>query len=332
MKLSEYILLPTEKRVEHIDLSTECLCGPRPNKRLILKYLGVENDISNWNAAGINRVHVCQNDSTNGWCRNPQHYFLGTVSENQKNFAPGGVGYTTGKGVYVNPETSEKQSMTRVEAQTLGWVGHATGKSVYMNPQTGEKRLMTRQESETTGWVSIHLGLAPYRDPVTGSTERLSREEADKRGWVGCTTGKTVYKDPETGEMECITGEEAEQRGWVHSLCGTTFYRNPDTGEVARMSKEEASSLGWVGATAGTSTYKDPATGQTKQLTKEEADGMGWVHLSSKSIAITHVESGECLSFDTLSRAANFIGVSPSMITRLTKGQIRSLRGYALLN
>lgn len=87
MKLSDYILLSREERTAHIDLSTPCdvrshRCKER--KEVILELLGVEDDVSNWFVGGVRNCHLCECDSTNGYCLNPLHFYVGTQKDNTR--------------------------------------------------------------------------------------------------------------------------------------------------------------------------------------------------------------------------------------------------------
>lgn len=86
MKLSEYILLSKEERMSHIDLSSPCVLNPtnrNPDKCGILGFLAVEDDMGNWKKGHVERCHCCDHHSTNGWCINPRHMYIGTPSENK---------------------------------------------------------------------------------------------------------------------------------------------------------------------------------------------------------------------------------------------------------
>lgn len=82
MKLSEYILLPRTQRIEHIDLTTECVTGKKWRKSTFLDYLNIEDDIPNWKESKIERCHLCECNSRNGHCVNPLHVYIGTPKEN----------------------------------------------------------------------------------------------------------------------------------------------------------------------------------------------------------------------------------------------------------
>jgi len=86
-KLSEYILFTKEERQSHVDLSTPCdLSGRATSRRLLgvtalLEFLNLTNDVPN--RVGIAQCnHACKQDSTHGWCINPQHIYFGTATEN----------------------------------------------------------------------------------------------------------------------------------------------------------------------------------------------------------------------------------------------------------
>jgi hypothetical protein len=82
MKLSDYILLPREQRIAHIDLTTECVTRKKWRKSTFLDFHGLEDDIPNWKHARIERCHLCECHSRNGCCVNPHHVYIGTAKEN----------------------------------------------------------------------------------------------------------------------------------------------------------------------------------------------------------------------------------------------------------
>ena len=90
MNLSEYILLPREERIKHTATCTEnwCVVGssisgrPKQLRETLLTNLGVTDDVQDWNLAGIQVCHVCPQDSTNYYCAEPTHAYMGTAKEN----------------------------------------------------------------------------------------------------------------------------------------------------------------------------------------------------------------------------------------------------------
>lgn len=225
MKLSEYILRPREVRIAHIDCSTPCdLQGERAkrDKQSILGFLGLENDVPDWKEAGIHRCHLCKCDSQNGWCANRLHYYIGTSSENTKDF------------LTANPEHPRKN-----------------GACPYRDPETGGVTITTPEEASSLGLVGVTSGQTTYRNPESGETRMLSAEKAEALGWVGVTAGKSMYRNPETGETQLISREEAAELGWSHIYGGNGVYRNPSTGDVKRMPRKEAEERGWASVNAG---------------------------------------------------------------------------------
>lgn len=257
--LSDYILRPREERTAHIDLGSSCRHSRRspsgtynrPAKDDILKYLGIEDDIGAWQKAGICRSHLCPSDSHNGWCRNPQHYYLATWSENVKTDAPGGVGCTAGKARYKNPETGETAVLTREEAEEGDWVGANKGKTTFRDPESGEYHLLTREEAAERGLVGLMAGVGVYRNPENGECLVLSKEDAAERGWVGVVSGTAVYRDPESGVCTRVDHETAKKEGLVSPFAGTAPYRDPKTGDTARLTPTEAVERGWVSVNQG---------------------------------------------------------------------------------
>lgn len=82
MNLSDYILKTREERTAHIDLSTPC--DPRGSvpKSKTVEFHELIDDCPNWVEAKVSRNHLCEHGSTNGWCSNPLHYYIGTAQEN----------------------------------------------------------------------------------------------------------------------------------------------------------------------------------------------------------------------------------------------------------
>lgn len=84
MNLSDYILLPREKRIAHIDLATPCELDKRSQyiKDALVDFFGLENDVENWVNGKIHQCHLCESGRRKGHCGNPLHIYLGTASEN----------------------------------------------------------------------------------------------------------------------------------------------------------------------------------------------------------------------------------------------------------
>lgn len=85
MNLSDYIQLPREQRIAHIDLTSECILGKAKNtrgaRRSLVNYLGVEQDIKR---REIQCCHLCPNNSkAEQHCLNPLHMYIGTRTENE---------------------------------------------------------------------------------------------------------------------------------------------------------------------------------------------------------------------------------------------------------
>lgn len=288
MKLSDYILQSREVRIAHIDLSTPCDFRRRKNKaqkQTIVDFLGVENDVTNWVDAGINRCHLCEYDTPHGNCSNPLHQYLGTVKENANDHraanpdyvspldgnkaiyvneqgetellpceearARGLKGATAGKAVFVDPESGTTMSLTVTEGKERGWIGTNTGKANYLNPESGEVEQLTTEEAKIRGWRGVNAGKASYVNPDTGKVEHLAVEEGEARGWQGVTTGRALYVDPDTGETVFISVEEAKEKGWKGANAGYALFRNPETGEVVRLPVAEGKERGWQGNRSG---------------------------------------------------------------------------------
>jgi hypothetical protein len=201
MKLSEYILLPREQRITHIDLSTPCDpqgTKARNNKQTILDFLGVVNNIPNWITAKVQRCHACSCDSQRGWCANPLHYYLGTTAENVADHRVSDPDYT-------NP--------------------FAPGMGQYIN-EDGEVEVMRCEEAKARGLKSAVKGTPGYGaffDPDTGTNVFLPVEEAKARGLRGSNTGKAQFRDPETNELVVLPVEEGRARGWKGNQNGQSY-------------------------------------------------------------------------------------------------------------
>lgn len=96
MKLSEYLRLPREARVKHVDLSSPCVLERHKHpysktlhlRRELLELLGLENDLPSFarklDSLGglkpqVNRL--CEHNTCNGGCENPLHAYFGSGSE-----------------------------------------------------------------------------------------------------------------------------------------------------------------------------------------------------------------------------------------------------------
>ena len=82
--LPEWMKLPREIRIAHIDKTTPCeidlsVNGKTRERRghaAINELLGIERDIPNrksYEHGAIHYSHLCDCDSQNGWCSNPLH-------------------------------------------------------------------------------------------------------------------------------------------------------------------------------------------------------------------------------------------------------------------
>jgi hypothetical protein len=84
MNLSDYILLPREQRIAHIDFASGCILGRAKNtkgaRNALIKYLGITEDVKQ---REIHCCHLCPNNSrAEQHCHNPLHMYLGTRTEN----------------------------------------------------------------------------------------------------------------------------------------------------------------------------------------------------------------------------------------------------------
>lgn len=119
MNLSDYILLPREKRIAHIDLTTPCITGKKWRKSTFLDYLSIEDNISNWKESKIERCHLCECGSTNGHCVNPLHVYIGTPKENASD-RPQEYLVESGRRLGLTPDTNEtrKRKSESAKART----------------------------------------------------------------------------------------------------------------------------------------------------------------------------------------------------------------------
>lgn len=93
MKLSQYILLPREERIAHIDLGVECKLGTLGRRQRgglipLFTLLGVEDDISSWVSSRIHVCHLCSCGRRRGQCGEVKHIYIGTARENQYDLPP----------------------------------------------------------------------------------------------------------------------------------------------------------------------------------------------------------------------------------------------------
>lgn len=86
INLSEYILLPRETRIAHIDLDSPCECLNHrkwQNNKILFRrvcgVLGIHNDVPNRKEAKIETCHLCPEKH----CQNPYHSYLGSSQENR---------------------------------------------------------------------------------------------------------------------------------------------------------------------------------------------------------------------------------------------------------
>jgi len=87
MNLSDYIQLPKEQRIAHIDLTQPCFlsyakgrAGTRSARRNLTELLQITNERL---GCKVHCCHLCPNNSAaDGVCINPAHLYLGTAKEN----------------------------------------------------------------------------------------------------------------------------------------------------------------------------------------------------------------------------------------------------------
>lgn len=90
-KLSDWKNFSVERRTQHLDLNSPCeLSGSVAvstraslGRKALLTLLQLESDVKNWKQAGLCVRHHCEHHSRNGWCLNPLHLSVGSVSENE---------------------------------------------------------------------------------------------------------------------------------------------------------------------------------------------------------------------------------------------------------
>ncbi|MDB4336947.1 hypothetical protein OAA10_00380 [bacterium] len=90
MFLSEWMEKTRDERRNHLDLTTPCDLPSSLNGRTgkevlgsLLELLGLTNDLASRSKTGM-VLHACGCDSNRGGCRNPQHLYFGTFSENMQ--------------------------------------------------------------------------------------------------------------------------------------------------------------------------------------------------------------------------------------------------------
>ena len=87
MNLSDYIQLPREQRIAHIDLATPCDCwtgnqswGKEKIRKQLLSFLNLNADVKGYTTPCC---HLCKHNSkSNTVCINPSHIYIGTPTEN----------------------------------------------------------------------------------------------------------------------------------------------------------------------------------------------------------------------------------------------------------
>jgi hypothetical protein len=129
MNLSDYILLPREQRIKHIDLTIPCVCytGNQVSGRLkvrstLLDHLSLVKHHGDYN---IHCCHLCENGSYSGAvCLNPHHMYFGTAKENAQDI-PADVRSETmrranaSRNPELRQEIARKASNTRTHEQLL---------------------------------------------------------------------------------------------------------------------------------------------------------------------------------------------------------------------
>ena len=84
MKVTDYVLLPRDQRLGHVDLNTPCIYftanATWKSRKVLLDYLGVTHVAGQIN---IHCCHLCSYDKTLHRCINPLHMYIGTRQENE---------------------------------------------------------------------------------------------------------------------------------------------------------------------------------------------------------------------------------------------------------
>ena len=87
--LQSYLQKPLEERQAHLNLSSPCDLPKKTHgsckrwaRDKISNLLGVSFETQNEVKACI--CHRCDHNSSNGWCLNPLHFYIGTFSENSR--------------------------------------------------------------------------------------------------------------------------------------------------------------------------------------------------------------------------------------------------------
>jgi hypothetical protein len=87
MNLSDYILLPRQQRIAHINLIAPCNCwagnqswAKEKMRKNLLTYLTLHADVKGYKTPCC---HLCEHNSKSGAvCINPLHMYIGTPTEN----------------------------------------------------------------------------------------------------------------------------------------------------------------------------------------------------------------------------------------------------------
>jgi hypothetical protein len=160
MNLSEYILLPREQRIAHIDLSSDCTLGPPKRtekaRRALIKHLSINEDVKQRN---IQCCHLCPNNSKAAQhCFNPLHMYIGTRKENEQD-KPRQARTNAAKKARAaslalsTPE--ERSERARKAAQAK--LNRYTPQELSLQSQRGASRLTPEQRSERSRKANASL-------------------------------------------------------------------------------------------------------------------------------------------------------------------------------
>ena len=195
-KLSDYILRSREERTHHVDLISPCkseevgnAARQRRGRKALLRQLGLDNDIENWQKAGINTCHLCNNGThSEEVCSNPLHIYFGTAKENAGDVPPEArkaAGKAGGKasaalkneeGKSVNASKGGKTThsvKTRDGKSAAGVKNGKKAKELGVGVHDLERRkaegwsVKAGQSTSSQLWVSLHDGLVSTASNVT---------------------------------------------------------------------------------------------------------------------------------------------------------------------
>lgn len=186
VKLTEYLSLSRNVRTSHIDLNTPCVVTKRvsvPGKQPLLDFLNIENDVNNWREKGVQRCHLCKCDSTKGWCENPKHLYIGTVSENMMDKNPSirkEMASSAGKKAHLLKDENGKSLHSIMTAKKIHAEKDSDGKSLVAKRagKAKSKPVVVSDLENNVDWVfpssaEVERVLGIPRSTLSGLTRRM---------------------------------------------------------------------------------------------------------------------------------------------------------------